>query len=178
MRLTLLACLTLLSPLVSQADDIKPLDVKLGLWETASKTEMPGMPSSLPQIPEESLAKMPPDQRARIEAMMNSRGVPGTMTTRSCLTKEVLDRGLNFQNDKSCTYKVTSSSASKQQVHVECERGQVHNTGDLTLDRLDSEHVKGSLVMKPSVGSGDIKISFDTKWISSDCGSVKPITAK
>lgn len=178
MRLTILACLTILAPFACQADDLKPMDVKLGLWETSSKTEMPGMPSSLPQIPEDALAKMPPDQRARIEAMMKGRGAPGTMTTRSCLTKESLQHGLNLQNDKSCTYKVTGSSASKQQVHVECERGQVHTTGDLTLERLDAEHVKGAMVMKPSAGEGDIKVSFDTRWISSDCGNVKPVTGK
>lgn len=165
-------------PLASQADDFKPMDVKLGLWETASKTDMPGMPASLPQIPEETLAKMPPEQRARIEAMMKGRGAPGSMTTRSCLTRESLDRGLNFQNDKSCTYKVTGSSASKEQVHVECDRGQMHTTGDLTVERADNEHVKGTMVMKSPAGSGDIKVSFESKWVSADCGSVKPVTAK
>lgn len=178
MKLTILACLTIVVPAACLAQDIKPMDVKLGLWETSSKTDMPGMPASLPQIPEDALAKMPPEQRARIEAMMKGRGAPGTMTTKSCLTREVLERSLGFQNDKSCTYKVTSSSPSKQQAHVECDRGQVHTTGDLTLERVDAEHVKGSMVMKPSVGTGDIKVSFDTRWISSDCGSVKPITAK
>lgn len=168
----------MLLPLASQADDIKPMDVKLGLWETTSKTDMPGMPTSLPQIPEDALAKMPPEQRARIEAMMKGRGAPGTMTTRSCTTRESLDRGLNFQNDKSCTYKVVSSSPAKQQIHVDCERGQMHTAGDLTLERADSEHVKGTMVMKPATGSGDIKISFDTRWISSDCGSVKPNIGK
>jgi hypothetical protein len=67
----------LLCPLSAwAADDIRPFDAKTGLWETTSTMEMPGMPSmpAMPQIPPEQLAKMSPQQRAQVEAMLKARG--------------------------------------------------------------------------------------------------------
>jgi hypothetical protein len=165
-----------------RADDIKPFDAKVGLWETTSTTEISGMPA-MPQIPEEQLAKMPPEQRARIEAMMKGRGAggPRTNTSKSCVTRESLEKAMAFgQNEESCTRKVISSSSSKQEIHIECTRGKSTMTGDLTIERQDGEHAKGSMVMK-SAGSErpiDMKMSFTSKWLSADCGDVKPITAK
>lgn len=53
--------------------------------------------------------------------MLKGRGVSGTITTRSPIPRESLDRGLSLQNDKACTYKVVNSSASRQQIRVECQ---------------------------------------------------------
>jgi hypothetical protein len=178
MKSTILVLLTMLAPLVASADDLKPIDVKTGLWETTSKTEITGMPAmAMPQIPEDTLAKMPPEQRARVEAMMKGRGMggPQTNTTKSCLTKEALERGLNFQNDKQCTTKLTSSSFGKQEIHLECNRNNMQMAGDVVIDRLDSEHLKGSGVIKTVGGMNmTIKMSYETKFLSSDCGDVKP----
>lgn len=171
-------------PVSWAADELKPLDVKLGLWETTTKSEMSGMPAmpAMPQIPEETLAKLPPAQRAQLEARMKGgMGGPRTNTMKSCLTKEALDRGLNFaQNDNSCTYKVVSSSSTKQEMHSECNRGQMKMTGDLTIDRVDAEHIKGGMTMKSAEGGQpmNMKMSFETKWISADCGDVKPSGVK
>jgi hypothetical protein len=52
----------------------------------------------------------------------------------------------------------------------------------MTLDRVDAEHMKGNMVMKTSGdastgGPGrsmDMKMTFSSKWLSSDCGDVKP----
>src|SRR5579863_7235884 len=106
MKTTIFAILTALAPLAASAADIKPIDVKPGLWETTVKNDVTGMPAmQMPQIPEETLNRMPPEQRARVEAMMKGRGAGGTNTSKSCITQEMVNQGLNFQNDKSCTYK-------------------------------------------------------------------------
>lgn len=112
---------------------------------------------------------------------MKGRGAggPNTNTVKSCITREMLDKGLNFQNDKSCTYKVNSSSAGKQEIHLECTRGQMKTAGDVTVERLDSEHVKGNMVMKAEGPTPmNMKMSFDTRFLSSDCGDVKPPAVK
>ena len=183
MRTMILAGLAVVWPLAAQ--DIKPFDVKLGLWETAVKTETPGMPmmSSMPNIPEEALAKMPPERRAQLEAMMKARGAggPGAITTKSCMTRESLNRGMAFgQGDKSCTYNVLSSSSSKQVVHMDCTRETTKVAGDMTVERVDAEHVKGATVMKSTGGerSVEMHMSFETKWLSADCGDVKPAGSK
>jgi len=179
MKTTIVALLTLFSPLLASADDIIKLDVKPGLWETSTKTEMSGMPAmQMPQIPEETLAKMPPEQRARVEAMMKGRGMGGPMsnTSRSCQTRETIDKGFG-QRDQACTYKVTNSLFAKQEIHVDCTRNGSKQTGDIVLQRADPEHVTGTALMKGSMGNGGemtIKVAYDAKWISSDCGSIKP----
>jgi hypothetical protein len=176
-----LAGFAVLLPLAAWAADVRPLDAKVGLWETSASTEVSGMPA-MPQIPEATLAKMPPEQRARLEAMMKSRSGGGgpQMTTKVCLTRESLQAGALGRNDKSCTSNVVSSSASKQLIHVECNQGEAKSTGDLTVELVDPQHMKGTMLMKSSVGgqSRDMKMSFDTKWIAADCGAVKPFTAK
>lgn len=185
MKLGIIGVFVLLSlPAAWAADSIKPLDVKAGLWEATSKTETTGLPNmgAMPQIPEETLAKLPPAQRAQIEARMKAAGGPHTNTQKSCITQEMIDRGLNsfMQNENSCTYKVISSSSSKQELHTECSRGQMKMSGDVTIERLDDKHVKGGINMKSVDGPMPInmKMSFDSKWLSSDCGDVKPAPMK
>jgi hypothetical protein len=168
------------------ADGIQPLDVKTGLWETKTSTERAGMPKmqgAMPNIPREALEKMTPAQRANMEAMMKSRASGGPMvtTTKVCMTKETLASGRAFSRDQSnCTTKVISSTGSHQQLHLECNPGEMKMTGDLTVDRVDPEHIKGTMVMKGGQPERpiDMKMSFETRFLSADCGDVKPISAK
>lgn len=178
MKLTILASMAILLPAATWAADI--FDVKPGLWETTSTTDMGGMPA-MPQIPADKLAQLPPDQRARIEAMMKGRGATPNVS-KVCLTKEALAKALSFtQNNNNCTQKVTTLSASKQEVHFECT-GQFKGAGDLIIERLDSEHAKGDMVMKGEGGRGgtpmSMKMSFTTKYLGADCGDVKPMGEK
>ncbi len=177
----------MMCPAAIWAQDIKPIDVKAGLWETNSTTQISGiaMPA-MPQLTPEQLAQMPPEARARIEGMMKgAAGSPRTTTTKSCITKEQLSKPM-FNSEKSCTYKLANSSSSMQQIHVECATGNTKTVGDLTLQRIDSEHTKGDMTMKAS-GDGStkgapqnmtIKMSMDAKWLGADCGSVEPINGK
>ena len=138
----------------------------------------------MPQIPPETLAKMPPAQRAQIEGMMKGRGPgsPHAVTTKSCMTKESIEKAQAFsQSDKSCTSKVVSSSSTKMVMHVECTEGANKSSGDVTFERVDSEHTKGNMAMKVSSGGAppmDMKMAMEAKWLSSDCGDVKPVEAK
>src|SRR5258708_40299104 len=103
MKSILLISIALLAPLTTwAAEDIKPFDRKPGLWETTSTTEMsgmPGMPAGMPQIPPEQLAKMTPQQRAQVEAMLKSRmgaagGAPQSNTSKVCLTADSFKNAL------------------------------------------------------------------------------------
>lgn len=165
------------------ADDIKPLDVKPGLWETKASTETAGMPKMpAAQMPLEALSKLPPEQRAKMEAMMKSRAAGGPMvtTTRTCITRESLSSGRAFARvQASCANRIIASTSSKLQIHMECNEG-MKMTGDMTVERLDAEHTKGSMVMKGGQPEHPIetKMSFETRWLAADCGDVKPAVAK
>ncbi len=85
---TSLLCLLLafFSTALWGADKVQPLNVKLGLWEVTSTTNVSGMPP----IPDDVLARMTPEQRARMEAAMKARSGEGPKTTvrKECITKE------------------------------------------------------------------------------------------
>lgn len=182
MKATILAGLALLCPLAYPAADLTPFDAKLGLWESTVSMGNAGMASApaAPQIPAAALAKMPPEQREKIEAMMKSRAGGGGFTTKVCMTRESLQAGAYAQHDKSCTTKVISSTSSKQVMHVECIREEVKSSGDMTVELVDAQHIKGTMVMKSTAGgqTHDMKMSFENKWVSADCGSVKPAVAR
>ncbi len=176
-------------PMAMMAQDIRPIDVKPGLWENTTVSQISGlqMPTNMPQISPDQLAKMPPEARARVEAMMKGGpGAPQTNTMKACITAEQLAKPLLGHQDKSCSVNLVSSTSSTQQIHMECTRGNTKTAGDLNLNRVDSEHLKGDMLMKStSDGSTSgapqnmtIKLSFSNKWLSSDCGDVKPSSEK
>ena len=185
MRLTTALLLTLLCATASLAQEIKPLDVKLGLWETKLTTELGGMSrtQAMPGIPPEVLKNMPPEQRAKMEAMMKSRAAGGAaaVPTKTCITRESLNSNQGFaRSQSSCKQKVITSTSTRQQIHVDCNQEEMKMAGDLTVERIDAEHVKGSMVMKGGQPEHPIetKMSFENTWLAADCGNVKPAIAK
>ena len=83
-------------------------DIKTGAWEVTTSTAIAGMP-----IPKSSLDKMPPEQRAKMEAAMAARaGNTNSHTSTTCVTKQDLDRGqLMKSDDANCTRKVIAQTA-------------------------------------------------------------------
>ena len=148
-------------------------NVKLGLWETTIVMQMSG----LPPIPPDALARMTPEQRARMEAAMKARnGQPNTTTTRSCVTKEKLEKGATFgQERKNCTHSVSQSSSDKAEIKFACDEEGMKMTGTVRYDALDSEHVKGTTDVAMS-GNGrtmNANSTFTSKWVSAACGNVE-----
>ena len=86
----------------SQVVRAEPFDLKLGAWEMTYTTETSGG-----MIPQAALEKMPPAQRAKLEAAMKKHEAAGTRTRthQSCVTKEDLKRsGFGDPDRKDCTY--------------------------------------------------------------------------
>ena len=161
------------------AQDNVKIDIKAGLWEQTTTTEMSGFQLPAGVTPEQ-LAKLPPETRARLEAMSKG-GAPQTTTRKACVTKEELSKPLFQNSDKNCTTKLTGSSLTGQQIHVECTPGNNKMVGDVTLERSDPEHYKGNFAMKMTSDgtrgappSMSVKVNFEAKWLGSDCGDVKP----
>jgi hypothetical protein len=194
-KTTILFGIAILCPLAAlSAQEIKPFDARPGLWESTTTTEISGMPAmpAMPQLTPDQLARIPEAQRKQMEAMMAGRGgSPRSATTKSCVTKESLARSMAFLNDDNpgnCTRKIASSSSDKIEMHIECtpDKTNMTMTGDFTIQRVDAEHVKGSGAFKSTgTGSGgnaprtmESKITFSTRYLSSDCGDVKPAGEK
>jgi Spy/CpxP family protein refolding chaperone len=145
-----------------------PLNVKTGEWESTMTNETSGQ---LP-IPQDMLDKMTPEQRAKMEAMMKARGMQGprTTVTKHCVKKEDLDKPFANEN-KSCKQTVLNSSASRQEIHMECELGGGKQSGTLKLEAVDSSTVKGSMQMTASNAGRTMNVNstFSAKWLGPAC---------
>lgn len=161
--LTLLACSTL------WAADFLPLDVKTGEWQTTVTGQMSG----IPPIPEDVLARLTPDQRAKMEAAMSARGGGKPTVSKNCLTKEKLEKGFNTgdESTKMCTRTMVSSFAGKQEMRIDCTRQNMKSTGTIKVEAVDSETVKGSIMMAATSGDHTMNMnySFVSKWIGPAC---------
>ena len=172
MRTSILCGLVVVSSsFLCAADQIQPLDVKLGLWETTFATnQMSGMPS----IPPEAMANLPPEQRAKIEEAMKARGAANAR--RTCITKDKLDKTNAFSDErKTCTRTVVTSTSHKLEMRVECGDQASKVTGTVRIEAVDSENIKGTTQMAGGTSDHPMNVngSFTAKWIGSDCGTVK-----
>jgi uncharacterized protein DUF3617 len=167
----LLALLVLCSFSLSAGDKIQPLDVKLGLWEITTTVAMTGMPA-MPNIPPDVLAKMPPEQRAKMQAAMG-----GTPTARKvCITKEKMDKQTAFNDErKNCTRTVVSSSGSKLEMKMQCTEQDATMNGTIHVEALNSENVKGTVRMAMNGGGRNMNMNsdFTSRYLGSACGDVK-----
>jgi len=155
------------------ADDFKPFDVKLGLWETTTTFQSSGMPPV--SIPPDALARMTPDQRAKVEAMMKGQGSATTTTTKSCMTPEKMKRS-EFYEQKQCTKDVVTSTGSKLELRMHCTmEGGAKADGTVRVERINSESTKGSLQIVSTSGDHTMNMNstFTSKWLGPDCGDVK-----
>jgi Protein of unknown function (DUF3617) len=151
------------------ADTFHPLDVKTGEWESSMTVST----SDVPPIPIEALAQMTPEARARLE--QQTKSLSGrTVLHKFCLKKEKLNTPLTWgNNDKACANTLVASTASMQEIHVECARNNSKSSGTMRFESLDSEHIKGAVKMTITNSSGnmDINSAFTAKWLGDTCGA-------
>jgi len=174
MRSKVLLALFVLSSLALWAGDkIQPLDVKLGLWEVT----LTGATSGQPPIPPDVLAKMTPEQLAKMQEIMAARsgGSSNTLSRKTCVTREKMDKQTAFDDRKNCTRTVVSSSSSKLEMKVQCTEQNTTTNGTIHVEALNSETVKGSVRLVAS-GSGrtmNINSDFTSRYLGPACGDVK-----
>jgi len=167
MRKEIVLGTVLLLPLIAAAADFTPLAVKPGLWEVTLTSKI--------QLPDAMLMNLPPDRRAQMEAMMSSRAGQPTVV-KSCLTKESLSRALDFGADakKTCQYKLVTSSASRQEVDIECTAKDGKTTsGKMTFEALSPESGRATMQMTQDGGT-KMNMTINSRYLGADCGDVKP----
>lgn len=175
MKNVLFIAIGVICPLASwAADNFTPLDVKTGLWESTVTNQMSGQ---LP-IPAEALARLTPEQRKQMEAVLSQRGGRGnTATTKSCLTKEELSKPLTFNDTvkQNCKSTVIRSSGTEQEIRLDCSQGAMQGSATMHIQASDSENVKGTMQMNASGGANKMAMqsSFTSKWLGADCGDLK-----
>lgn len=162
----ILLCSTLCSAVWAQ--DFRPLDVKTGEWASTIN----GQTTGLPPIPDEVLNRLTPEQRARMQASMQSKGSKTTVS-KSCLTKDKLDKPFNLgdENTKSCTRTLVESSRTKQEIRINCDREGMKSTGTVKVEAINAETVKGSMQLAVTNGEHTMNMNytFASKWVAPTC---------
>jgi Protein of unknown function (DUF3617) len=168
-KLAVCAVTCLWASILLAAGKYQPLNVKTGLWETTWSSKITGRPP----IPQEMLDKMTPEQRAKFEAAMNNMAAqaPKTRTSKSCLTKEKLEKDPFNREDKSCTETVLNSTGSKMEIREVCTHEDTKTDVTVHIEAADSENVKGTVQSNASSGGNTMSVNgtFTSKWLGAAC---------
>ena len=165
--------------IVASSVDAQGLKRKPGLWEV----QMGGSGMNMPNM-SERLAQMPPEQRARVEAMMKERGMSfgaNSMSTRMCLTPEEVkeeSESLNSWLNKSrresgCTSKAFKRTATEITFSGVCKEddGDTREVQGRVFD-ISPEHYSMEMTSR-SKEHGERTMQQKARWLSSDCGNLK-----
>jgi hypothetical protein len=156
------------------ADKFTPLNAKEGLWETTITHSGSGMPG----IPADALAKMPPEQRAQVEAMMKQKGLGGSgpQVVKSCVTKEKLEKHLAFaESRENCKRTVVSSTPSRFEMKLHCEENKAISDGTFIAEITGGDSAKGSthMVVNSEGRTMNMDLTFTSRYLGPACGDVK-----
>ena len=148
-------------------------NAKPGAWELNFTTLTTGM-----LIPPDVLAKMPPEQRAKIEQSTQARsGKPRTHASKTCVTQEDLDQNRIIKEEEEkedelqCTMKVISKSSSKLVIERACPAPRA-STSQMAMEAKTPETIVGSINMTRA-GSGKVHMDIKGRWLGASCAEIK-----
>ena len=153
-----------------------------GLWEMTVNTNSAGgeMQANLARM-QEQIAKMPPEQRKMMEAMMAKQGVSlgagagGGVAIRHCLSKEQAERGDVPQDPEGrCKRESMSRSGSTTSFKFSCTNPPSSGSGEITVS---SDKAYAMKMVVDSMMDGKprrMEMQQSGKWLAADCGALKP----
>jgi hypothetical protein len=182
-KLRILSCSLMLSVCVPALAQTSVINVRTGLWEVTSERTsqgMPQMPKSMPQLPPEVLAAMPPAQRKQIENAMKSAraNTGGSSVKKSCVTRETLARGLTLggKDDPSCKRTVHTQSATKWEMQEICTDARGQHVFHVRYEAPTPTTINGTVNITMNNGGRTMSMKnvMRGRWLGPDCGDVKP----
>jgi hypothetical protein len=161
---------------VAARADAPAFDVKPGLWQMT----MSGKASGALPIPPEALKQMTPEQRASIEAAMARAASPHVI--KSCVTAEQLARTPDFTHGgkAGCKQTVVTRTATEVEIHESCGGPAGTMFGTFHFTALNRETIAGTTSVTQSNGDKTMSVrqQIGGKWLGSDCGAIKPGSAR
>jgi len=158
--------------------------MKPGLWEINNKMggEQGAKMAAAQAEMQQQLASMPPEQRKMMQDMLSKQGMSmgsgagGGMTVRICVTKEMAARNqapASQQGD--CKQEQMQRSGNTTKFKFTCTNPPSSGEGEVTLHNPESYSMKMKSTSQRGGKSEQMNMEAQGKFISSDCGSVKPI---
>ncbi len=150
-------------------------DARPGLWERTVTRQIDGAPVA----PIADRPNLTPEQRARLEAMAGARGAtpPTTSVIRYCVTPDAAGQWDSFARESAdeakCERSVQGESTRSLEVSLACGARQ---KGTVAFTAVDPGHVRGTItwIRQDEGGTRTTKVDVDNRWLSPDCGAVKP----
>jgi hypothetical protein len=158
-------------PLMASCALADSFNAKPGAWEMTITTLTTGMPA-----PPDMLTKMSPEQRAKIEAMMQARaGKPSTHVYPSCITQKDLeeDRIIKESDDENhCTQQIITKSANKLVLEKRCPAPRA-STSKMTMEAKTPESIVASIDMVQGSAEGKVHVDMKGHWLRASCAGIK-----
>lgn len=174
----LLCAAGVLTALPALAQDIKP-----GLWEMKQRPQLEGQRKAQMEQAQKQMAALPPEQRKQMETMMAQHGLSmdfaaGVVTLKACVTKEQAERALlPNRADGKCQHD-TQRTGNKLLVNFRCSNPTSEGTNEITLDGPDHYMTKSEVRTQRDGKTETMHATGEARWLGTDCGSIKPQTAK
>ena len=153
-----------------------------GLWEMSM--QMPGGPDAGAAMSQmnERFAKMPPERRKQMEAMLAQHGVaPGAEpagqpgATRVCISGEMAERGDAAGPDGRCKQEGLVRSANKVNFKFSCG-GDPPSSGEGEYEFSGDKAYRGKILTNTVRAGKPVQMEMQVvgRFIGADCGDVKP----
>ena len=157
---------------ISASGQVAP--IKPGLWQIQMERETNGQKG--PEM-SERLKNVPPELRAQVEASLKKRGIEGSgNTVKVCQTREMLDQSkfLNPLPDCKTTYSTRTNSSWKS--HTSCSQNHMESDSEITFSGSENYISKTTATIQSEGQTNTTHITKTAKWLSADCGDIKPIS--
>ncbi len=161
--------------------------LKPGLWEMhVTKNAVDGRDQSAQLAGastrmQEAMARMTPEQRAQMGAMMQHSGVSLAENggIRMCITPEMARRDVPVvDKDGACKPTNLQRSGNHMSYEITCTKGgtKMTGTGESTISG-DSVSTRSNMTMSTNGQTHQMQTETEMKFVSSNCGDVKPVSA-
>lgn len=154
--------------------------IKPGLWEVHSERRVDGQKAP---DPAQRMKDMPPEMRARLEAAMKARGLDASAAAgpggamKICLSRESLEQGQWQGSQARCKTEFGARSASRWAWHSVCSEPASETDGEARFATPERYTVQTTTTMTLKGQTRSSQMTIDAKWLGSDCGGLKPVTA-
>ena len=168
-------------PAITSAQNSKP-----GLWESTTQMQGAGaakVDAAMADM-QKQLAGMPPEQRKMVEDMMAKQGMKlggapgGGMKVQTCVTPEMASRDeFGAAQPGDCKQTRLPRSGNTVKFKFECTNPPSKGEGQVTFTSRDAYELKITSTSSVDGKPQTMDILGSGKWLSADCGNVKPIAA-
>ena len=196
MKISSFVSCALLASLSASAFAIK-IDMKPGLWEQTFKLNEASANTvqtaqTVMDNMKKHLAELPPAQREMVEQMMSQNGLDTSFAdaipaeekqkmlkdgavVKQCITQADIDRGQLPELEQSCASNITQVSTSVFKLAYVCN-GDVSGRGESVVTFQNPKAYTGdvSFTLGEVASIAELQGSVVGKWLSSNCGDVKP----